>query len=85
MSFWSVDRDGVKVGEFFAFNHEINVRVVEVCSRNNPQPDTKWDLWQEPRERCTHTVLHEYTAVKHEDGYYSTYLGANKLRNAAKK
>lgn len=85
MSLWSVERDGVKVGEFFARPIDVERRVIEVCMRNNPQPTTKWDLWQEPRQFTTKTTLHTYQVVHNKEyDSYSTYMGTTELQNSPK-
>lgn len=77
---YSVERDGVKVGEFYAARDKVQERMIELILRLKPTATDKWDLWEEPRNSftTTRTTLKTYAAVKHTDeqgDYYTTYVG----------
>lgn len=79
-SLYSVERNGVKVGEFYATRDKVNERMIELILRLKPVETDKWDLWEEPRNSfVTHrTELREYAVIKRTDeqgDYYTTYVG----------
>ncbi len=84
MNLYSVERNGVKVGEFVANRGTVQQRMIELVLRLKPQASDKWDLWQEPRAAyvTTKTTLHNYAVVRNTDeqgDYYTTYVGDKQI------
>lgn len=83
-SLYSVERNGVKVGEFWAPRDKVYERMIELVLRLKPAATDKWDLWQEPRNEftTTKTSLKEYAVVRNSDErgeYYTTYVGDKQI------
>ncbi len=81
---YSVERNGVKVAEFYSAPNVCDKRMLEIILRLKPLPTDTWELWQEPRnalvnpktEMQTYAVVHNTDVL---DDHYTTYLGDKQI------
>ncbi len=84
MELYSVERNGVKVGEFVAKRDTVRQRVIEVVLRQKPCASDMWEVWQEPRAArvVENPTLYSYAVVHNADeqgDYYTTYVGDKQI------